>query len=131
MISFHLQIILLKENLGLIWVIGLVLDGLDLIKMTVYFYSNLDRPSTIQRSGLLFPYSADEIEEAAGWCHGLWQESLSWYYDTLIFDLILPMQSRRHKGSVPLTWGSKIGSQRASDVGAAQVGFNGDEVLFW
>jgi hypothetical protein len=37
----------------------------------------------------------------------------------------------RHKESVSLTCGSEIGSQRANDVGAAWVGFNGDKVLSW
>jgi hypothetical protein len=97
----------------------LVSDGLDLIKTKGYFRSNLDRPSKIQWSGLLLPFSANKLEEVAGWRNGRWQDSSSWHYGALIFDQILTTKSRRHKGSVLLTCGGEIGSERANDVGAA------------
>jgi hypothetical protein len=40
-----------------------------------------------------------------------------------------PTRPRWYKESILLTCGDEIGSQRAGNVGAAQAGFNGDEVL--
>jgi hypothetical protein len=62
--------------------------------MKGYFRSNLDRPSMIQRPGLLLPYSVGETEEVAGWRHGRRQVSLGWHYGALIFELILPTRPR-------------------------------------
>jgi hypothetical protein len=52
-------------------------------------------------------------------------------YGALFLDVILPTQSRWYKGSVLLTCGGGIRSQRVGDVGAAQAVFNGNRVLFW
>jgi hypothetical protein len=45
-------------------------------------------------------------------------------------DVILPTQSRRHKGSILLTCGGGIGSQRASGVGVARAIFDGGGLLY-
>jgi hypothetical protein len=50
-------------------------------------------------------------------------------YGALFLDVILPMQSRWHNGSVLLTCGGGIGSQRVGGISAAQAVFNGGRVL--
>jgi hypothetical protein len=50
-------------------------------------------------------------------------------YGALNFDLILPTRPRWYKESILLTCSDEIGSQRVGDIGAAQAGFNSDEVL--
>jgi hypothetical protein len=90
--------------------------------MKSYFCSNPDCPSKIQRSMLLLPYSVDKDTGGGGVAPWPAVRELGFALQCDIFNVILPTQPRWHKGSILLTCGGEIGSQRAGDVGVAQGG---------